>query len=135
MKNIFLDTNFLMDYFIRFDSFPESEQLLIMGKRQNYEFFVSYLSIANFAYIVRKMSPSLVYELIEKICRLFTVVENNKEQILNTISLRPKDFEDGLQYQSAIDCGCDCIITRNENDFKFSNIPVMTALEFTRKYL
>ena len=37
------------------------------------------------------------------------------------------DFEDGLQYYSAIENDADMIITRNFKDFKSSKIPVITA--------
>jgi len=40
------------------------------------------------------------------------------------------DFEDGLQYYSAIENSVDIIITRNKKDFKRSKLPVLTAKEF-----
>ena len=40
------------------------------------------------------------------------------------------DFEDGLQYYSAIENNLDFIGTRNQKDFKASKIPVMNATEF-----
>ena len=40
------------------------------------------------------------------------------------------DFEDGLQYYSAIENQIEIIITRNKKDFKNSKIPVLTAKEF-----
>jgi len=41
-----------------------------------------------------------------------------------------KDFEDGLQYFTAIENEQDIIITRNLKDYKMSQIPVMTARQF-----
>jgi predicted nucleic acid-binding protein len=41
-----------------------------------------------------------------------------------------KDFEDAVQYYSAIKAGCKVIITRNGKDFKKSTIPIMTANEY-----
>ena len=38
-----------------------------------------------------------------------------------------EDFEDGLQYFTAIENNQDIIITRNLKDFKKSKIPVMNA--------
>ncbi len=38
-----------------------------------------------------------------------------------------KDFEDAMQYFSALASNCDLIITRNERDFKNALIPVMNA--------
>ena len=47
MKNIFLDTNFIIDYFIREDLNGESERLLEFGDSHDLKFFISYLSVAN----------------------------------------------------------------------------------------
>jgi predicted nucleic acid-binding protein len=41
-----------------------------------------------------------------------------------------KDFEDAVQYQSALYVKADYIITRNQKDFKKSKIPVRTPTEF-----
>ena len=41
-----------------------------------------------------------------------------------------KDFEDGLQYYTAIENGQNIIITRDLKDFKESKIPVMTPEEY-----
>jgi hypothetical protein len=45
------------------------------------------------------------------------------------------DFEDGLQYFTAIENGQDLIITRNLKDFKNSKIPAMTAKQFIETIL
>ncbi len=44
-----------------------------------------------------------------------------------------KDFEDAIQYHTALENGIDVIITRNKKDFKNSKLPVMTAKEYLRK--
>nr|WP_205943630.1 hypothetical protein [Pedobacter cryophilus] len=41
-----------------------------------------------------------------------------------------KDFEDDIQYYSAIENKLDIIITRNIKDFKLSKIPVLTAKDY-----
>jgi len=40
------------------------------------------------------------------------------------------DYEDSLQYFSALRQDCDILITRNVKDFKRAQIPVMTPDEF-----
>jgi hypothetical protein len=44
------------------------------------------------------------------------------------------DFEDGLQYFTAIENGQDLIITRNLKDFENSKLPTMTAKQFIESY-
>lgn len=42
------------------------------------------------------------------------------------------DFEDKLQYQTALNGGCDCIVTNNIKDFEsFSKIPLYSSSDFT----
>ncbi|MDE6228141.1 MAG: PIN domain-containing protein [Muribaculaceae bacterium] len=130
MKNIFLDTNFIIDYFVREDLNGESEKLLQLRKSLNLNFFISYLSVANFAYIMRKLPSTQLYDIIYRICNTFHVVDNTRDQILKNLESGFIDFEDGLQYQCALEAHCDCIISRNQKDFINSSIPVMTAGEF-----
>ena len=44
-----------------------------------------------------------------------------------------KDFEDGLQYYTAVENQSNIIITRNLKDFKSSRIPVMTASQYLKR--
>ena len=43
------------------------------------------------------------------------------------------DFEDAIQYYTAIENEMDAIITRNKKDFKNINLPVLTAKEFLKR--
>jgi predicted nucleic acid-binding protein len=43
-----------------------------------------------------------------------------------------KDFEDAIQYFTAVKNNMDCIITRNINDYKQSTIPVYTPTELLK---
>lgn len=113
---------------------PCAERLLTIGK-DSMKFYISYLTVANFAYIVRKMPRETILYMLRQMCDIFKIVKNTKEQIQRNIFLNPSDFEDGLQYQAAMDAGCDCIITRNQKDFQFAKIPVMSASEFLAKHL
>jgi hypothetical protein len=40
------------------------------------------------------------------------------------------DFEDAIQYYSALENDLDIILTRNLKDYKKSQLPVMTAIQF-----
>lgn len=135
MKRLFLDTNFVIDYFIREDFQGDAERLMTFGKRTQTQFFISYLTIANFAYIMRKMNTDELKLLLKRICNTFIVLSNTEAQIRRALELISSDIEDALQYQAAIDANCDCIITRNEKDFTFSTIPVMSATAYLNRFI
>ena len=130
MRHLFLDTNFVIDYFVREDFQGDAEKLMIIEKKAKSQFFISYLTVANFAYIMRKMPVEDLKSLIRQICRNFIVISNTESQIKRALDLNASDFEDMLQYQAAADAHCDCIITRNEKDFAFSDIPVMSPSSY-----
>ncbi|MCQ2252608.1 MAG: hypothetical protein MJZ61_04070 [Bacteroidales bacterium] len=46
------------------------------------------------------------------------------------IQKKAKDFEDAVQYFAALHYGVDVIISRNVRDYPYSDIPVITPLEF-----
>ena len=135
MKRIFLDTNFIFDYFIRPEFYEISDEFLRKAALKNYSFYVSYLTVANFAYILRKEPKDRMLAQIKKIIANFNIIPNNKSQIQKAVEISAPDFEDILQYESAIENRCDFIITRNEQDFEFSDIPVLSASNFINTYL
>lgn len=134
MKKIFLDTNFIADYLLRSEFKPLCQEFLAEGVRKKFKFYVSYLSVANFAYIARKLPYELLCKYLKQILELFNVVENYTKQLKMALSLNATDFEDALQYCCAKDAGCDCIITRNQKDFGFSDIPILSAQEYLEGY-
>ena len=54
--------------------------------------------------------------------------------IEKALSSNFKDFEDAMQYFSALASNCEAIITRNERDFKNAEIPVMDADAFLKLF-
>jgi predicted nucleic acid-binding protein len=52
-------------------------------------------------------------------------------QVLNqAIDAGFSDFEDAIQFHSAVHAGADCLITRDAEHFPATTFPVLTPLEF-----
>lgn len=92
---------------------------------------VSALSYATVSYFLTKYGNSEAakdklrkFKVISKICALD---ESIIERGLNSGFT---DFEDSLQYFSALKSDCKILITRNGKDFKESQIPVMSPKEY-----
>lgn len=132
MKKIFLDTNILLDMLIREEYKPQIRDLILRCSQK--ELYISYLSVANAAYIMRKYSKSEILKNIGVILRLFNVISNDRIQIEKAIQQESSDFEDMLQYQAALSADCEVILTRNRKDFSFSKIPVMSVDEYLARY-
>lgn len=129
MKRIFLDTTFIIDYLLREEYKASCVKLLTFCAIHKIGFYISFLTVTNFAYIVRKLPKGVLEEYISQIIEVFNVTPNNSLHLLGAINLHTNDFEDAIQYQTAVGCHCDCIITSNQKDYVFSAIPVISADE------
>ena len=128
MKQIFLDTNILVDFAIGREHGDDAEQLLQHGRNGNVKLSASYLTFANMAYILRGKTD--MYGLFHDLLRFITALPNDEMQLSSALSLQVRDFEDMLQYQCAKAAGCEVIVTNNKKDFiDFCSIPLMTAEE------
>ena len=130
MIRLFIDTNIVLDVLAKREPFYEAAAILFsLADIEQVELYVSALTFANTNYVLSKINNApLAREVLAKFKVLVVVTALNDKVI--ELSLNDKsfsDFEDGLQYYSALQNQADIIITRNLKDFKSSKIPVMTA--------
>lgn len=133
MKKLLIDTNIIIDLLARREKFYlEAAGLFSLADKKKVKLSVSSLSFANTNYILLKEKrPDEARTILRKFKLIVNVLPLDDKVIdlaLNDSGFN--DFEDGLQYFSAIEHNQDIIITRNLRDFKKSEIPVMTAQQF-----
>lgn len=135
MKRIFLDTNFVIDYLLRPEYKPVCQDFLAKGTLAGLRFYISALTVANFAYIARKSDRTSLYNHLHTLTELFVIVDLTSSDIADAIAAETSDYEDALQYYCALRSGCTAIITRNVKDFSFAEMPVMSSLDYLERYL
>ena len=136
MKRVFIDTNIFLDILFRREQFVDDAlSIFDMAVDGQIVLLISDLSIANIKYITRKeISTEEFYNLIQIFRPIFTIVPLGAEVIDKAISLRASDFEDALQYFSAVQAEADCLVTRNIKDYGFANMEVLDSKTFVVKY-
>lgn len=133
MKKLFVDTNIVIDLLSRREPFfEEAAELFSLADKKQIELSVSSLTIANTSYaLLRQMDSNKAKSVLRKL-RLILKVLPLDDKIIG-LALNDEtfsDFEDGLQYFTAIEDEQELIITRNLKDFKNSKLPTMTAKQF-----
>jgi len=129
---LFLDTNVMLDFWGERDPFYISAaKIATLADKRKLKIVVSALSYATISYFLTKFyglektkDKLRKFKVISEICELDALII---EKGLNSDF---SDFEDSLQYFSALRTECDIIITRNGKDFKKSQIAIMTPTEF-----
>ena len=128
---VFVDTNILIDLLCERESFVQSARMLFAyGYSGRLTLVLSSLSLVNAVYIARKYGYVDVRERLDDITEFVEVVDLRKEVAKRALTCEWKDYEDAVQYMSAIKENADCIVTRNKKDFQNSSIPVYTVEEF-----
>ena len=135
-KRIFIDTNIILDLLGERDPFYEAAaKLASLADKGIISLIVSPISFATVNYFLSKFeSPKIAKEKLRKLkilCEISIIDEQIIEKGLNS---NFKDFEDSLQYFSALSSECEIIITRNTKDFQKSSLPVMTATQFLKSF-
>ena len=88
------------------------------------------MTYATAAYLLRKQGEAQVKLLLRNLRQLSEVTTANDMVVDDALASAFKDYEDALQYYSALKHNVDCIITRNVIDFKNAKIPVLSPDEF-----
>lgn len=137
MKKLLIDTNIVIDLLAKREPFYESAALLFsLADKGKIELSVSSLTFANTNYVLSRLkSLDETRTILRQLKILVKVLSLNDKIIdlaLNDKNL--KDFEDGLQYYSALENKHDIIITRNLKEFKNSIIPIMNAKDWLKNY-
>lgn len=132
MSRIFLDTNVILDLLgERVPFFDSIAKVATLADQKKLTLVVSPLSFTTIDYVLNKYESSeSVLNKLRKFKIICEVCEINEETIDKALNSSFKDFEDALQYFTALQSNCSVIITRNGKDFKHSTIPIMTAEEY-----
>lgn len=134
MDKLLVDTNIVIDLLSKREEFSrEAQELFTLADNKEVELYVSALSFANTHYLLsRHQKLDEARKTLLKLKVLVKVAALDDKIVELALVSDFKDFEDAIQYHTALENEINIIITRNKKDFKNSNIPVMTAKEYLK---
>lgn len=133
MKNVFLDTNILIDFFSAREPFADSAlKIFSDGFANKIKIYVSSHTILTSHYILKRniYEPNLL-QLISNILNFIIIIPVDADILKKALNSNYKDFEDAVQIHSAykID-NIEYIITRDKKGFRGCEIPVITPDQY-----
>lgn len=132
MISILCDINIFIDIFLeRKNYYYSSAKIFSLVEEKKISGYICALSYGTIYYLLSKELNKLnAIKTLEKIKLVFkTAIVDDKVIDLSIVS-DFKDFEDAIQYYSALNAKINFIITRNKQDFFKSGIPIFTPEEF-----
>jgi predicted nucleic acid-binding protein len=135
---LFLDANILVSVLNKeYPLFTHSSRVLSLVDNPKFQVYTSPICLAIAFYFSEKKSGSLVAKnKMEMLCDKLDVATADKQVVRQAIQNKSvHDFEDGLEYYSAVSAKCKCIVTEDREDFFFSKIEVLDSKSFLEKYV
>ncbi|HZJ20134.1 MAG TPA: PIN domain-containing protein [Pricia sp.] len=126
---VFVDTNVVIDHLTDQHPFANHSSLIFeLHEQKQIKIHISALSINTVYYVSHKLlGEQRTLNLIEELIETLEVIGTSKAEIKKALSVGFKDFEDAIQYSTALTIKkVEAIITRNVKDYRKSKIAVFT---------
>ena len=135
MIKIFFDTDVILDISIkRSIDIKDSVKILNLVEKGLFKGYTSSVIFSNIYYIQRKIiGHDVSISFLRKLRILLTILNVDDSIILKALDSDLKDYEDAIQYFTALSNGIDYIITRNVKDYSDLLIPAITPTELLNK--
>ncbi|BAU13501.1 PilT protein domain protein [Leptolyngbya sp. NIES-3755] len=129
---VLVDTNVLIDIALqRQPFFQDSDRAFALIEQRRAEGFISATTYSDLYYIIRKTQGHdwtlRFLRRLSIICQIATV---DQAVISLALSLGFPDFEDAIQYATAIETQLDGILTRDTQGFAQASIQIFTPTPF-----
>jgi len=134
---VFLDTNVLLDVLARRPLFfHAAAHIWTMAENGIIDACISAISFNNIHYVIRRQTNAAVAQrCMEILLGTFTVVPADKAVLARAIAAKGTDFEDNIQFYSALASQTHYLLTRNPKDFPQLPLAILSPEEFLQSHI
>jgi predicted nucleic acid-binding protein len=135
---IFLDANILVSVLNKeYPLFSFTSRILSLSDKKNFILYSSPICLVIAYYFAeKKFKREKAKNKIALLCDHIQIASVNESAVNKTLQTTAiNNFEDDLEYYSALENKCDVIITEDIGDFYFSKIEVLRSEDFFKIYL
>lgn len=135
---IFIDANILVSVLNKeYPLFINSSRIISLADNTRFRLYTSPVCLAiAFYFSEKKSGAALAKKKIKILSQKINITSTDGKTVINSLeNAAVNDFEDGLEYYSAMQSGCKCIVTEDIADFYFSKLEVLSCKTFIEKYL
>jgi predicted nucleic acid-binding protein len=127
---VFIDTNVLLDVLAEREGFYlDAMQVWTLAESGHLDAHISAISFNNCYYIVRRHADKANAESAVRLLRdVFSVVDLTSQILNQAIDAGFTDFEDAIQFHSAVQAKAQIIITRNPDHFPRTPFNVLSPV-------
>lgn len=125
---LLIDINTILDCLLRREPFyATAEKVMDLCAEDSIDGCIALHTVTTIWYLLRKNPVEQRRAALKSVCELLKVVGTSHEEVLKAIDDDNfKDFEDCVQSRCAKAANADYIVTRNVEDYKFSETPAVS---------
>lgn len=125
---ILIDTNIIVDVALdREPFFSESDRILTFVEEAQIQGYISASTFSDLYYIIRRdRGRDWTLEFLRQLATFCQVATVDNSVISMALTCNFKDFEDAIQYSTAVINRIDAIVTRNPRDFPVTTPRILT---------
>ncbi len=135
-KKVFVDSDVILDVLEKREPFYSySAQILSLGDEKKIKLFTTSLVFANVYYLLRRhLGKTKARESLRKLRTIVDIIAPGGKEVDLSLNSEFADFEDALQYFTALGNKINLIVTRNVRDYKNSQISITTPQQFVEEF-
>lgn len=125
---VLLDTNIILDYALERPPFWQaSEQIFLLLEQGQFQGYVSASTFSDLYYIIRKQrGHDWTFTFLNRLVSVCQIAMVDQTVILMALTVNFRDFEDAIQFSTAVINHLDAIVTRNPQDFAEATLQAVT---------
>lgn len=133
-KKIFTDSDVILDILCKREPHYEyAAQVFSLADTRQLRLYTTPLVVANVYYILRKaIGIEKAKEALRKLRLLMHIIAIEEQEIDLALNSPFSDFEDALQYYTAVRHHMDMLLTRNIKDYKEKVLIIQTPEQFIK---
>lgn len=127
-----MDTNILLDVLLDRQPFCHPAQILwTLAQKRSIKAAISAVSMSHVFFVLKKLTGGdKAYQALTRISEDFQIVDTKNATIRKALQTHLPDFEDALQYFSALQFRAQAIITRDPAGFEHGKLPVLDCTQY-----
>lgn len=128
--NVFIDNDVILDILLERKDFVFSVKVIEHVEKGTIKGFTSPIIFTNTFFLISKAkNKEQAWNALRKLRLLFKITKTNQDIVDKALASGFKDFEDAIQYYSALDCKVKYLVTRNKNDYIGEGLLVVSPQE------
>jgi len=133
-RKVFIDSDVILDLLCKREPhYDFAAGIFTLADTKKLNLMTTAMVFANVFYILRKSVGNIkAKEYLRKLRILVQIAASDEKIVDLALNSNFSDFEDGLQYFTALKNGIGILLTRNKKDFKVKDVLIQTPEEFVK---